>query len=64
MSVGLPWLGWLFKGTNFIGPLELGANDPIKLSIVQTLNNPINIFSFSLSIYQYLKYHQHQYFYN
>ena len=38
-------LTWLIitKGAHLISPLELKANDALKLPIVQTLNNPINI---------------------
>ena len=51
----------LFKDTHFIGPLELEANDPPKIPVVQALNNSINSFLinpniilscvFSLNIY-------------
>ena len=33
--------GQLVKDTHFIGPLELEANDQLKLSLVQALNNLI-----------------------
>ena len=32
------------KDTHFTCPLELEANDPLKLPVVQALNNPINTF--------------------
>ena len=43
-SVTLTWHGWLFRDTYFIGPLELKTNDSQKLTIMQALNNAINIF--------------------
>ena len=72
--VGLAWHGRLLKDTRFIGPLELDANDLTKITAVKTFNNPINIFIinpniilyrvFSLNIYEYPKYQQHQYYHN
>ena len=42
--VGLALHGWLFKVTNFIGSLQLECSDLLKITSVQALNNPINIF--------------------
>ena len=43
-SVSLSRHGWLFRGTHFIGPMELKVNDAQKRPIVQALDNTINIF--------------------
>lgn len=58
-NFGLAWPGWLFRGIRFIG-----TNDPLKLTIVGKLNNPINpniIYKschvLSLNMYEYSKYH-------
>ena len=71
-SLGLTWHGQLFRDTRFIRPLELESNVSLKRLVVKELNNPINIFLtnpniiaycvFSLNIYEYPKYHQHQYY--
>ena len=42
--VGVAWHGWLLTDAHFTCALELEANDSTKLPIMQTNNNPINIF--------------------
>ena len=73
-SVGQACLGRFFRDTRFKRPSELEANGSLKRSIVQALNNAINIFLinlkiilycvFRLNIYKYPKSHQHQYYHN
>ena len=72
-SVGQACYGWLVKVTHFLSSWGLETNDLLKPLILQTLNNPINIFLinpnisyhiFSLNIYEYPKYHQHQCYHN
>ena len=70
--VVLVWHDWFFRDTHFIAPLELKANDSLKHSIEQEVNKLINIFlinpniwyPFLSNIYEYQKYHQHQYYHN
>ena len=60
--------------TYFLRPSELETNDSPKLPVKEDLNNSIKFFVinpniisycvFSLDIYEYPKYHQHQYYYN
>ena len=73
-SIGLAMHGWFFRDTHFVDPSKLKANDSPTFFIVQTLNNLINVFLihpgvflyrvFSSNIYEYLKYHKHQYYPN
>ena len=46
-SVDLAWHGWLFRDTYFMLFSDLQANNLQKLTIVQTLSNPIYVVIFN-----------------
>ena len=53
-SIGLAWHGQLFRGTHFMFPSELEANDPLKLTIAKTFNNLIIFFSSKFKRYFFI----------